>query len=89
MKIYGIPPSIPCQYSLIASHQLDLGLSLTPINPMAGEHKTPEYLKKNPRGQMPTLEDGEFTLGESIAIQKYTLAKLAGENDLYPSDLEQ
>ena len=35
---------------------------------------------------MPTLEDGEFTLGESLAIQRYTLAKAGVDSDFYPSE---
>ena len=35
------------------------------------EHKTPAYLKLNPRGKVPTLKDGDFVLYESIAIMAY------------------
>lgn len=36
-----------------------------------GEHKTPAYLELNPRGKVPTLRDGDFTVYESIAILAY------------------
>jgi glutathione S-transferase len=36
-----------------------------------GDLKTPEYLKINPRGKAPTLRDGDFVLGESLAIMAY------------------
>ena len=36
-----------------------------------GEHKTPAYLKLNPRGKVPTLKDGDFVLSESLAIMSY------------------
>lgn len=35
------------------------------------EHKSPEYLKLNPRGKVPTLKDGDFVLYESLAIMAY------------------
>lgn len=35
------------------------------------EHKSPAYLKLNPRGKVPTLKDGAFTLYESLAIMAY------------------
>jgi len=35
------------------------------------EHKTPAYLRLNPRGKVPTLKDGDFVLSESIAIMAY------------------
>ena len=36
-----------------------------------GENKSPEYLKLNPRGKVPTLKDGDFVLYESLAIMTY------------------
>merc|ERR1719231_1809813 len=41
-----------------------------------GAHKAPEYLKKNPWGQVPTLEteDG-FCLAEQVAIMRYLANK--------------
>jgi glutathione S-transferase len=35
------------------------------------EHKSPGYLKLNPRGKVPTLKDGDFVLYESLAIMAY------------------
>ena len=36
-----------------------------------GEHKSPEYLAINPRGKVPAIRDGAFTLYESMAILLY------------------
>src|SRR3972149_6196940 len=36
-----------------------------------GDHKSPAYLKLNPRGKVPTLKDGDFVLYESLAIMAY------------------
>lgn len=35
------------------------------------DHKSPGYLKLNPRGKVPTLKDGDFVLYESLAIMAY------------------
>ena len=35
------------------------------------EHKADEYLKINPRGKVPAIRDGQFTLYESLAILQY------------------
>jgi glutathione S-transferase len=36
-----------------------------------GDHKKPEFLSVSPRGKMPALRDGDFTLSESMAILAY------------------
>lgn len=35
------------------------------------QHKTPEFLAMNPRGEVPVLRDGEVAVSESIAILAY------------------
>lgn len=35
------------------------------------EHKTPEFLAMNPRGQVPVLRDGDYVVWESLAIMAY------------------
>jgi glutathione S-transferase len=45
------------------------------LNLPAGEHKTPEYLRKNPNGTVPTLVDGDVVLFESAAICQYLADK--------------
>ena len=35
------------------------------------DHKTPEFLRLNPRGRVPVLVDGEIAIWESLAIMVY------------------
>lgn len=51
-----------------------------------GEQRSPAYLKLNPNGKVPTLEDGSFVLTESHAIMQY-LADLVPEQTIYPTAL--
>jgi glutathione S-transferase len=48
-----------------------------------GEHKTPDYLARNPNGTVPTLEDGADTLWESMAIMVRLCER--AESQLWPT----
>ncbi len=39
--------------------------TLRPVDFLNREHKTQAFLRMNPRGQIPVLEDGELQLGDS------------------------
>jgi len=43
------------------------------------EMRGPDYLKVNPNGRVPTIEDGDVRLSESTAIAQYIGAKYAPE----------
>jgi glutathione S-transferase len=49
------------------------------------EHRTPEFLKMNPRGRTPLLKDGDFVVTESLAMMVY-LDSLSGTNPLFGSE---
>jgi len=49
--------------------------------------KSPQFLRLNPAGAIPTIEDDSFALAESLAINLY-LAKRHGLGRLYPGTLE-
>jgi glutathione S-transferase len=72
------------------SHRAHLGLSLMGIphelievNLGAAEHKSPEFLKLNPFGQIPVLIDGDTVLPDSNAILVYVARKF-GKTDWLP-----
>ena len=53
-----------------------------------GGNDDPEYLKKNPNGRLPTLEEEDgFTLWESGAVVRYLCARYSMEK-LCPATLE-
>ena len=49
------------------------------VDLMKGEHKSPEYLAKNPFGQVPFLVDGEVQLADAQAILVYLARQYGGE----------
>ncbi len=64
------------------SHRVELMLSLLglpftfeAVNLMAKAHKAPEFLAKNPFGQVPVIEDGDVTLADSNAILVYLASR--------------
>jgi len=66
------------------SHRVQLFASLAGINHelvdvdlMSGEHKKEPFLKLNPSGQVPVVEDGETIISDSNAILVYLARKYA------------
>ncbi|MEH6559347.1 MAG: glutathione S-transferase [Oceanicoccus sp.] len=75
------------------SHRVQLFLSvlgldadIVDIDLGSGEHKKPEFLQKNRFGQVPVLEDGEFTLSDSNSILVYLAKKYDGARQWFPED---
>jgi len=52
------------------------------IDLMSGKHKEPDFLKIHPYGQIPALQEGAFSMGESNAIMRYMA--LAYGKQFYP-----
>jgi len=58
-----------------------------PVKLMQGEQREPAFLKLNPRGQVPTLDDDGTVVWDSLAILVYLARKYGGEKWL-PLDAE-
>ena len=54
---------------------------------MVGETRKPEYLKINPNGHVPALDDNGTIIWESMAINLY-IAEKYGKPPLWPSTVE-
>ncbi|OIW33094.1 putative glutathione S-transferase [Coniochaeta ligniaria NRRL 30616] len=87
IKVYGSAASTCTKRVLTTLEEKNVPYELVPINFATGEHKTPDFLKKQPFGQMPVLEDDGFLVYESRAICKYVAKKYAGQGTkLIPDD---
>ena len=86
LKIYGIPRSRAFRILWMAK-ELGLDYENIPIDMGKGETRTPDYLKINPNGHIPVIDDDGVVLWESMAINLY-LAKKYSPNALYPARLE-
>jgi glutathione S-transferase len=82
MKLHYHPISHNCRRVLATIYELDRDdVELSLVDLFKGEHKSPEFLKLNPNGKVPVLEDGDYSLWESTAIMQY----LAGDSSLWPA----
>ncbi len=64
---------------------LDVEFKTIDVDMRKGEHKTPDYLKLSPLGQVPTLVDGNDVITDSTAALVY-LAKKYGDESWLPED---
>ncbi len=84
IKIYGVHGSPFVRKVLIALDYKGIPYELVPQMPFSGDK---DYLKINPLGKVPTLVDGELTLGDSKVICRY-LEEAYPEPALYPEDIK-
>jgi glutathione S-transferase len=87
MKLYEFAPtrSIRVRWTL---QELGVDFEAITVNLLAGEHRSPAFLKINPAGKLPGLVDGDVVLTESVAIVLY-LAEKYRDKGLIPIDLQQ
>ena len=90
MRLWGRKSSINVQKVLWCLSELGLeeGKDFERID--AGLHfglnRTPEFLKLNPNGLVPTLEDGDVTLWESNTIMRYLVSQHDKQKQ-FPADI--
>lgn len=75
------------------AHRVALMLSLlrvpfecVEVDLMKGAQKSPEFLAKNPFGQVPVIEDGDVTLADSNAILAYLALRYDPSGTWLPRD---
>jgi glutathione S-transferase len=90
MKLYGIASSTCTGRVLLSLFEKEVeDFELVIVNVRKGEGKKPEYLKLQPFGLIPVLEDGDLTLYESRAIIRYIANKYEGQGTaLYGKDIK-
>ncbi|MDX2213986.1 MAG: glutathione S-transferase family protein [Oculatellaceae cyanobacterium bins.114] len=84
MKLYYFPPSPNTRKAHAVAIHLELPLELQLVDLQKGETRTPDFLKLNPTGRTPVLQDGDFVLWESTAIMQYLVDQVP--NSLFPTD---
>jgi glutathione S-transferase len=67
MKLYFVPKTRSTRPRWVLE-ELGVPHELVRLDPRKGENRSPEYLKLNPGGHVPTLVDGDTVIFESAAI---------------------
>jgi len=89
IKLYRHPLSGHSHRVELFLSLLDLKVEIIDVDLMQGEHKKPEFLQKNPSGQVPVLEDKGHFINDSNAILIYLAATYASGSDWYPADVHK
>jgi glutathione S-transferase len=86
IKLYGIPQSRAsrCLWML---EELGVPYENVPVS-FVGDAQKPDYLKVNPNGRIPALEDDGLILFESLAINLHLARKYDGGKGLWPKSAD-
>ncbi|KAF8149090.1 glutathione S-transferase [Crassisporium funariophilum] len=88
LKLYGSRLFTCTRRVAAVLHEKQVPFTLVEVDWKKGEHKSPEYLEKQPFGQVPYIDDDGFILYESRAICNYLDAKYPNQGTrLVPTEL--
>lgn len=84
IKLYGVTRSraLRCLWML---EELGVPYESVKVDFATGQCRAPDYLKINPNGHIPALQDGNVTLFESLAINLYLARKF--DKGLWPTNV--
>lgn len=85
MKLYHHPLSGHSHRARLFLSLLGVPHELVLVDLSKGAHKAPEFLKLNPFGQVPVLDDNGIIVTDSVAILVY-IAKKLGRTDWLPEE---
>ncbi|XP_026989358.1 glutathione S-transferase theta-1b [Tachysurus fulvidraco] len=89
LEIYLDLISQPCRSVYIFAKKNNIQFEYKKVSLMAGEHYGEEFGKINVMRKVPAIRDGDFCLGESIAIMQYLVEKYGTPDHWYPADLQK
>ncbi|KAI3893309.1 hypothetical protein MKX03_035978 [Papaver bracteatum] len=90
VKVYGQAMASASRRVLSCLIEKNVEFEVIPVDLMKGEHKQPEFLKLQPFGVVPAIQDGDFILYESRAIIRYYAEKYREQGpDLLGKTIEE
>ena len=81
LKIYGTAASRAAR-PLWVAHELGLAYEHIPLPFLGGATRTPEFLKVNPNGRIPVVDDGGVLVWESMACTLYLAERFMSRDGL-------
>ena len=85
LKVYGHPQTRAFRVLWMVE---ELGIPYE-HEPLRGpDTRKPEYLKINPNGHVPAIQDDDLALWESMAINLYLASKYGRDKGLWPASVE-
>ncbi|XP_022759135.1 glutathione S-transferase F9-like [Durio zibethinus] len=89
VKVYG-PDFASPKRVIVCLIEKEIEFETVPVDLLKGEHKQPEFLKLQPFGTVPVVQDGDYTLFESRAIIRYYAEKYKSQGtDLLGKTIEE
>src|SRR6185503_13833920 len=85
MRLYHHPLSSNSRRAVMTALQLGTNVELGVVDLAKGEQRTPDFLRLNPNGRVPVLDDDGFYLHESHAIMQYLADGTPGQT-VYPTE---
>ncbi len=86
IRVHGFPLSGHCHRVELMLSLLGLPFERLEVDLFNGAHKRPDFLAKNPFGQIPVFEDGEVVLADSNAILVYLATRYDRSRRWLPQD---
>lgn len=89
IKLYGLDVSGNTYKVKLLLHFLNIKYQFISLNVSQKQHKSDDFLRLNPRGEFPVLEDDATVIWDSQAILVYLAVKygcLLDDNHWYPKD---
>jgi len=79
VRLYSFPRSGNSHRVRLFAAIAGIDIEIIDVDLLSGEQRRPEFLKINPFGQVPVLQDGETHIADSIAILVYLARRYAPE----------